>query len=179
VGLLAVRNWPFATLLILMLAPAGFDSALRKRPAREAPGVGAVIAAAVVVAAVAGVVSMLSRPAASLHRPYTPAVANTAARAAAATHGRIYAGIAFGDWLLWTHPELAGRVVFDVRYELLRPGEIKRLVLFDTGSGVDAPLGNPTVFVLDRIAEKEAVHGLAPDVRIVYKTDEALVAVAR
>ena len=179
VGLLAVRNWPFAALLILVLTPAGLDAALRKRRSRPAPAVGAVIAAVVAIAALVGLVHTLSRPGSSLHKAYAPAAAQAAARAAAATHGRVYAGITFADWLLWADPELTRRVVFDVRYELLHASEVKRVVLFDNGSGVDQPLGRPTVFVLDPIAEKQAVRGLGADVRVVYKTDEALVARVR
>jgi len=179
VGLLAVRNWPFAALLLLMLLPIGLDRGFRKRPPRPAPGLGAAIAAVAGIAAVWGVVVALSHPASALTSDYPEGAADAAARIADATHGRVYAGIGFGDWLLWTHPELTGRIVFDVRYELLRRDEMKRLVLFDDGSGLDNPLGAPTVFVLDPVAEKEAVLGLSRDVRTVYKTDRAFVGIAR
>ena len=69
--------------------------------------------------------------------------------------------------------------MFDVRYELLHASEVKRLVLFDAGSQTDAPLGRPVAYVLDPDIEKDAVKGLRPDVRTVYKTDHAVVAVAR
>jgi hypothetical protein len=56
---------------------------------------------------------------------------------------------------------------------------VKRLVLFDAGSGIDRPLGSPKVFVLDPDVDSRAVKGLRPDVRTVYKTDHAVVAVSR
>ena len=96
-----------------------------------------------------------------------------------AINATAYAGISFADWLLWTHPELAGKVVFDVRYELLHAPEVKRLVLFDAGSQVDAPLGRPATYILDPDFERDALEGLRPDVRTVYKTDHAVVVVVR
>jgi hypothetical protein len=90
----------------------------------------------------------------------------------------IYASEEFADWLLWERPDLAGRVVFDVRYELLHPAEVKRIVLFDLGSGLDDPLGAPRVYILDPMRVHHAVEGLRPGVRTVYKTDHTVVAVA-
>lgn len=174
-ALLAVRQWAFAVLLAVMLTPAGVDHAIRKRPPRRAPAVGAVIAAVAGAAALVGLVVAVAAPMSDLTRSYPSAAADKAAAAA----GPIYGGIEYTDWLLWRHPELAGRVVFDVRYELLHRSEVKRLVLFDAGSGLDRPLGSPRVFVLDPDVESRAVKGLRPGVRTVYKTDHAVVAVTR
>jgi len=174
-ALVAVRQWAFAVLLTIMLAPVGVDRAVRRRPPRRAPAVGAVIAIVAGVSAVVGLVVAVSAPTADLTRSYPDAAADRAAEAA----GPIYGGVEYTDWLLWRHPELAGRVVFDVRYELLRRSEVKRLVLFEAGSGIDRPLGSPKVFVLDPDVESRAVEGLRPDVRTVYNTDHAVVAVSR
>ncbi len=38
VGLLALRNWPFASLIAIMLVPVGLDRALRRSLAAPAPG---------------------------------------------------------------------------------------------------------------------------------------------
>jgi len=178
-ALVAVRQWAFAVLLAIMLAPVGFDHALRKRPPRRAPVVGAAIACVAGVSALVGIVSALSAPVVDLTRAYPNAAADKAAKAAGRSGAAIYGGVEYSDWLLWRHPELTGRVVFDVRYELLRRSEVKGLVLFDAGSGVERPLGSPRVFVLDPDAESRAVKGLRPDVRTVYKTDHAVVAVIR
>jgi hypothetical protein len=178
-ALLAVRNWTFASLLLVMFSPQGFDRALRKKAPRPAPAVGAVIAAAAAVGAVAAVVGALATSDAKLTRNYPAGAASAAAAAAASPRAQVYAGISFADWLLWTHPELAGKVVFDVRYELLHAAEVKKLVLFDAGSQTDVPLGRPVAYVLDPKLERDAVRGLRPDVRTVYKTDHAVVAVVR
>jgi len=61
-GLLAVRQWAFSGLLVLMLAPVGFDRAMRRRPPRAAPALGAVIALAASLAALAGTARAFSVP---------------------------------------------------------------------------------------------------------------------
>ena len=33
----------------------------------------------------------------------------------------------YADWLLWTRPELAGRIAYDARFELLSNEELDRL----------------------------------------------------
>jgi hypothetical protein len=174
---LAVRNWAFTSLLLVMFAPTGFDRALRKRDPRPAPAVGAVIAAVVALAAAASVVGSLIASESKLTENFPAGVGRAAAAAASQPGAQVYAGIEFADWLLWAHPELAGKVVFDVRYELLHTSEVKRLVLFDAGSQTDLPLGQPIAYVLDPDIEKDAVRGLQPDVRTVYKTDQAVVVV--
>jgi hypothetical protein len=178
-GLLAVRNWAFATLLLVMLAPQGFDRTLRKRPPRSAPAVGAVVATVAALGAFAAIAGALTASEGKLTPNYPAGAARAAASAASAPGAQVYAGISYADWLLWLHPELAGKVVFDVRYELLSAAEVKRLVLFDAGSQTDAPLGHPVAYVLDPDVEKDAVRGLRSDVRTVYKTDQAVVAVVR
>jgi hypothetical protein len=49
--------------------------------------------------------------------------------AAAATDptAHIYSDVRFADWLLWTRPELAGRIAYDARFELLSSEELDRL----------------------------------------------------
>jgi hypothetical protein len=178
-ALLAVRNWTFASLLLVMLSPQGFDRALRTRAPRPAPAVGAVVAVVAAVAALAGIVGALSTSGAKLTRNYPTGAASAAAVAASAPAAQVYAGVSYSDWLLWLHPELAGKIVFDVRYELLRASEVKRLVLFDAGSQPDAPLGQPDAYVLDPKVGKDALQGLRRDVRTVYQTDRAVVAVVR
>ena len=180
-GLVAVRNWPFATLLVLMLVPAGIDRSMRRDPPRQAPVIGAPIALAAGAVALLSTIGALTAPSAKLTRNFPDAAADAAA-AATLSHGagaRVYGGIQYSDWLLWRHPELRGHVVFDVRYELLRPSEVKRLVLFSNGSGLDRPLGRPGVYVLDPGSDRHAIEGLRGTVRIIYKTEHVLVAVTK
>jgi hypothetical protein len=178
IGLLAVRNWTFAALLAVMFVPVGIDRALRKRDPRAAPWFGAPIACALALATLVGLVAALARPEADLTRDFPGAAGTAAARAAAGPGARLYASIPFADWLLWTHPELEGKVVLDARYELLTSEEVKRLVLFGLGSGVGAPLGRPTVYVLDPSTEDHAIAALRQHVRVLYDGDRVFIAQA-
>jgi hypothetical protein len=42
----------------------------------------------------------------------------------------VFATSPYADWLLWTRPELAGRIAFDARFELLTPKDVQRLGTF-------------------------------------------------
>jgi hypothetical protein len=159
-----------------MFAPVGLDQALRKRDPRPTPWFGGAIAMVVAAATAIGVVAALAHPNAALTRDFPRAAGVAAERAAATSGGQVYASIAFADWLMWEHPDLQGKVVLDARYELLTGSEVKRLTLFSVGSGVDAPVGNPSVYVLDPNTDKHAIAALRPNVRVVYDTDLVFVA---
>ena len=66
-----------------------------------------------------------------------PAGAADALRVAAARdpHALVLADDRHSDFVLWRDPELAGRLVADVRFELLDRAELKQLVRFETGPG--------------------------------------------
>jgi hypothetical protein len=70
-----------------------------------------------------------SRPDSWLTSSVYPAAAANAVGAAAALDptARIYSDVRFADWLLWTRPELAGRIAYDARFELLSGAELEQL----------------------------------------------------
>ena len=42
----------------------------------------------------------------------------------------VFADDRYADWLLWTEPELRGRIAYDVRFELFRPRQLDLLVAY-------------------------------------------------
>jgi hypothetical protein len=42
----------------------------------------------------------------------------------------VLANEASADWLLWRLPELRGRIAYDVRFEVLTPAQIRRLLVW-------------------------------------------------
>ena len=64
-----------------------------------------------------------------------PAVRTSAAYAAAHPHVRILADDVTGSELLWQYPALAGRVGYDARTEVYRPGDFMRFARFLTVAG--------------------------------------------
>jgi hypothetical protein len=84
---------------------------------------------------------------------FPPAVAAAAANAAG-SDGKVMAMSPNGDWLLWSKPELAGRVAFDARFELLTRGQLRTLGAFQARAGDwIATTRGYRVFVLDRHAD--------------------------
>jgi hypothetical protein len=80
-----------------------------------------------------------------------PAGAARAAAGAAGSNGDVLAMSPYADWLLWSRPELAGRVAFDARFELLTRGELTRLGELQSRAGDwVATTRRYRVFVLDR-----------------------------
>lgn len=125
-ALSAIRSivW-FALGAIVLLAPAAGEAAerievLRRRPAALA---GAALAAVAAVAALA--VSL--RPTNRLLADWPAAVADATARAAGPS-SRVLTGPREADWLLWAHPELRGRIAYDIRFELFGRADFRRLL---------------------------------------------------
>ena len=50
--------------------------------------------------------------------------------AAAGANGLVLADDVHSDWLLWEEPQLAGRIGYDVRFELLSPARLAALYGF-------------------------------------------------
>jgi hypothetical protein len=50
---------------------------------------------------------------------------------------RVFADQKSADWLLWRDPNLAGRVAFDVRFELLSSAVLRRLQRLYLAAGPD------------------------------------------
>jgi hypothetical protein len=92
---------------------------------------------------------------------YPPATADAAAKAAGA-HGRVFANEAFADWLVWSHPNLSGRIAFDSRFELLNDRQLRSIVEFRARVGDWQKIADGySVFVLDAAGdEKEVVRSL-------------------
>jgi hypothetical protein len=58
-------------------------------------------------------------------------VGDAVARAAAARpHATVYSNERYADWLLFTHPELTGRVAFDARFEMLSAAQLQRIFVW-------------------------------------------------
>jgi hypothetical protein len=74
-----------------------------------------------------------SRPASWFDHGRSAADAAAVARAAG-TDGIVLADDAHADWLLWEQPRLAGRIAFDVRFELLDAHELRQIQLLRGGS---------------------------------------------
>jgi hypothetical protein len=130
-SLAAMRNGTWFALAVGVSGPLLVDAAWG--PGKALPEAARCInrrlaACAVAVAAVA-VGGSLARPAGSLEAGWPTAGARAVA-SAAGPHGLVLADDVHSDWLLWEEPQLEGRLAYDVRFELLDPGRLRRLYAF-------------------------------------------------
>jgi len=175
-ALMAVRNWPWLCLAAIAFAPKLVAGANHPRQGHGPARAGALVVGLGLVAALPFAFSRLG---AAQARLYPAAAATRAAAAAMPGHRHVWASARLADWLLWRRPELAGAVVADARYELLNGDELENLVLFRYGGAVRWTTSRARVFVLDPTTDARALDALRPDVRVVYRSPHALVAVAR
>jgi type IV secretory pathway TrbD component len=81
---------------------------------------------------------------------------------------RVFASDKYADWLLWRHPKLAGRVAFDIRFELNSRAQVRRLSDYfgRIGPNWQAAARGYQVIVLDRHAHNRVRLALRRDPRI-------------
>jgi hypothetical protein len=112
---------------------------------------------------------------------FTSAYPTAAARATAKAAGsdrRVFSVNDYADWLLWSRPELTGRIAFDSRFELLSHAQAKRLVLFEPRAGNWlATTRGYSVFVLGRDSDRELARALVRQLpaRVVFRSPQIVV----
>jgi len=124
-ALTAVRNTVWFALCALVVLPGLVAPALRGLDFSRFARLAAPLAAAVGATLVATAGFAATRPA----EWYVAQWPHDAGRsvAAAAASGIVLADDRHADWLLWEHPELRGRVAYDIRFELLDERQFERL----------------------------------------------------
>jgi hypothetical protein len=128
-GVAALRNMVWFSFFALIVLPLPLGQRLREVSGRESKTVKTALAAAAIAAVSVAGAAAASRPESWLTSSVYPTAAANAVGAAAAKDPttRIYSDVRFADWLLWTRPELAGRIAYDARFELLSNAELDRL----------------------------------------------------
>jgi hypothetical protein len=122
-GFQANRNVTWFALVALAVVPVMVDEL--RPPAVEPRRLNRMLATAVLVGALVAVAGVATNANAWFLQDFPPRAA-AATSAAAGPGGRVLATSTYADWLLWTRPELAGRVAFDSRFELMTTGELRR-----------------------------------------------------
>ena len=179
-GLDAIRNVGYFALVALMLLPSALD---RAWPApRSAPGRKHDVVISVAALAVVGVMALnvLGHPASSLAGPDDPAAAAAVVRAVErAPRTQVFADVRYADWLIWEQPSLAGRVAYDVRFELLSRRQLAEIYAFNDPLSRSWRIASAgyAVLVLDRNDDARAVRALArdPGVRVLFSGPELVV----
>jgi hypothetical protein len=129
-GLQTLRSVIWFTYVALMLVPVALDavlkpntSGLRFRLLNRALVATSAVGILVTLAAVA------AKPAAWFERDYPAGALAAVSRVEhARPHVLVFADEQYSDWLLLRRPELAGRLAYDVRFEIVPRKQLDRLV---------------------------------------------------
>ncbi|MCW3049906.1 MAG: hypothetical protein JWO74_4190 [Solirubrobacterales bacterium] len=158
-----VRSAGWFAMAALMTLPVALTPSLPapKRPA----GLSQIPIASVPLAILVALgVSAAGRSDEWFQQHYPAALDNAVGRAIASAPGaRVFADVRYSDWLLWRRPELAGRLAFDARYELLTASQLQTLHRFNhqVGDNWRAAARGYRIIVVDRRLD-QASDGLAP-----------------
>ena len=129
-GLQTMRAVIWFTLVALMLVPVMLDEVWR--PSTTGPrfhllsrlAVAVVVAATITTAAV-----VAGKPTSWFERSYPTGILTAYDRVQARDQQmRVFANERYGDWLLLRRPDLRGRLAFDIRFELMTPKQLDRLM---------------------------------------------------
>jgi hypothetical protein len=128
-GVAALRNMVWFSFLALIVVPLPLGRRLGQVRGKESRTVKTVLAATAIAAVSVAGAAAAARPDSWLTSSVYPIAAADAVAAAAAKDptARIFSDVRFADWLLWTRPELAGRIAYDARFELLSSRELEQL----------------------------------------------------
>jgi hypothetical protein len=173
-GLLAVRHVVWFALTAAAVLPLALDGVWPSLPAPRRRRLNLALATTVTAALVIAAAAFASHDRAWFETGYPARAGDAVAAAAAADPGaRVFANERYADWLLFEHPELTGRVAYDVRFELLTQRELTRIAKFRLEQGPDwlRVADGYRIVVLDPTNEKGAVNLLRRErgARVLYR----------
>jgi hypothetical protein len=171
----AVRNAVWLALFAVVVLPGLLDSL--RGPVAEPKRLNRTLALAMLAGVGVATVGVATEPISWFTRDYPAATANAAA-AAAGARGRVFANERYADWLIWTHPALAGRVAYDSRFELLTHRQLRSVTEFrNRVDGWQSTIRGYSVLVLDRQDDDQPRAALlrSGDARTVARKGEVVV----
>jgi hypothetical protein len=183
VGVSAVRSIVWFGLAGLILIPQLADGALARLEFRSFQRVPATLLVALsLLVALATTAFAATRPSAWYTSAWPKERATRIASLAACNHStRIFADDRYADWLLWSAPQLRGRVAYDVRFELFQPGQFLDLFKYRNQTGDDwrDAANGYDLIAFDRGLGEPVLKGMIDDgFKQIYQ-DAALVLLAR
>ncbi len=160
-GLVASRNIVWFALVAAAVLPSALDALWSPSPAPRRRRLNLAFAGTGLFVALAAVGETASHDAAWFSSGYPPrAAAAVTAAAAADPQLLVFANERYADWLLFEYPQLAGRVAYDARLELLSGRQLRTLYSFRTEQGLDwqRAANGYGVLVLDPAGDAGAVR---------------------
>jgi hypothetical protein len=172
----AVRNAVWLALFSLIVLPRLLDTL--RAPAVEPRRMNRMLAIVMTAGVAVATIAVAFEPAAWFTKQNYPLAAENAAAAAAGSHGRVFANEAYADWLVFEHPQLAGRIAYDSRFELLTSRELRSVTEFrNRVVGWRSTIKGYSVLVLNRDDDAQPIKALlsAREARVVVRRGPVVV----
>ena len=171
----AIRNIAWFALGALAVLPPLLDGL--RAPVEEPRRLNRILAVSMLGAVAVALGGVAAKPASWFTHAF-PGGAARATAGAAGTHGHVFATSAYGDWLLWSEPQLEGRLAFDTRFELLTRGQLEEIARIQAAAGDWlAHVRGYRVFVLDPSADGTLERALRRDLplRVAFRSPQVVV----
>jgi hypothetical protein len=178
-GFMTIRGIVWFGLVAILVVPKLLNESLLRR--QERPSSFRLVVLATCCVGVALVV--LGTRVAQLPRALAASHPDSAARIVGTLASRdpsltVFASERYADWLLWKDPQLAGRLVYDIRFELFDSKRFAELAAFHAqGANSDQITAGARLLVLDRRADTSAARNFAnaPGAKILYRDSYVVV----
>ena len=173
----AIRSIVWFALTALVILPTLVDAALSaprpsKRTALRAAGSGAALGAVAVLALVTA-----ARPESWYVHEWPNRASPAIVAATRDPSTLVLSDDRYADWLLWEHPQLVGRVAYDVRFELFSDDEFRKLFAYrnqvgdnwrraGNGYAVVALDSDQTAHIVDTLVDEDGLSVAYRDKRI-------------
>ena len=155
----AVRNAVWLALISLVVLPRLMDT-LRK-PAVEPRRMNRMLAIAMLAGVLVATVAVAFKPVSWFTNEQYPGAAGNATARAAGSKGLVFANESFADWLIFEHPQLAGRIAYDSRFELLTSRQLRSVVeLRNLVNGWRSTIKGYSILVLDKTDDAKPIKAL-------------------
>jgi hypothetical protein len=138
-GASAIRSIVWFALAAAVLLPLLLDGLFSQRPRRrDASRLRRAVAVAAVAAVAVSLGVAAARPASWWITGWpTEGAAHVAKLVEERPGAKVFADDRYADWLVWEQPQLAGRIAYDVRFELLTREQLDELVAYRGRVGDD------------------------------------------
>ncbi len=179
-GLLAVRNDVWFALAAAAILPLALDGVWAPSQGERRGALNVVLAAAGIAVVAGALLSVARHGDGWFERDYPAKAAAVVKAAARAEPGvRLFADERYADWLLFVDPALAGRVAYDIRFELLSQRQLGTIVDFRTEHGYDwqrAAQGYG-LLVLDPVGDRGAIelYRRLPGTTVLFRDSQVVV----
>jgi hypothetical protein len=172
----ASRNGVWLALFALAVLPRLMDTL--RAPAVEPKRMNRMLAIAMFAGVLLATVVVAFQPRSWFTQEQYPTAAEKAAARAAGEQGRVFANERYADWLVFEQPQLAGRIAYDSRFELLTSAQLQSVTEFRSlVAGWRSTINGYSVLVLDKTDDAKPIRALlrAREARVALRRRQVVV----